>query len=286
MKRAEPIVWAPQIRCAVGEGPVEVGDMLYWVDIVDPRILRLDLTSGAVESWAMPEWTGFIVPRADRSDFIVGLKSGLHVFCPDPFNLIRMPGAEPLAAIDRFNDAKVDRDGCLWAGTMRADGAEAAGALNRVSKSGRLDPVDTGYLCPNGPAFGQDGTLYHADSTKGMVYRLTLAPDGALASKHIHIRFDDPDWGLPDGMTVDAEGCLWIAHWDGGRISRFDPDGALIEAWSLPASRITSCAFGGGGLDRLFITSAGHERDHEPDAGRLFEIHPGVCGVAATLFAG
>ena len=137
-----------------------------------------------------------------------------------------------------------------------------------------------------GPAFSPAGEwLYHADSPRRIVYCYAVGEDGRLSDRRAHIHFAD-DWGYPDAMTVDAHGYLWAAHWDGGRISRFDPDGTLDRAVHLPASRITSCAFGGAALDRLFVTSASLDCPDEPLAGAVFEIEPGAIGIAPTKFAG
>ena len=138
----------------------------------------------------------------------------------------------------------------------------------------------------NGPAFSLDGrTLYHTDSGVRTIYAFDLAADGSLAGKREFVRFRE-DWGFPDGMTTDAEGCLWVAHWAGARISRFDPAGALIRSIALPASNITSIAFAGPGLDRMFVTSSTIGREDEPEAGSLFELDPGVRGVPPRAFAG
>lgn len=136
---------------------------------------------------------------------------------------------------------------------------------------------------PNGwqtpPAVSPDGgTLYHSDTAAGVIHAYDLAPDGELSNKREHIRFQ-PTQGYPDGMTCDAEGGLWVAHFDGGRVSRFLPDGSLDETLTLPASRVTSCSFGGPELDQLYITTASHERDREELAGALFRVVPGVKGM-------
>src|SRR5207244_648779 len=115
-------------------------------------------------------------------------------------------------------------------------------------------------------------------------YRFDLDEGGMLHNKAPFISFAD-DWGFPDGMTVDVAGYLWVAHWDGGRVSRFNPDGELDRAVFLPTSRITSCTFAGPALDRLFVTSACDGCQHEPLAGALFEIAPGVAGLSPGAFA-
>ncbi len=156
----------------------------------------------------------------------------------------------------------------------------------------RLDPdmswslMDAGYRVANGPAFSPDGSiLYHADSAKRLIYRFDLDPAGALHDRRVHIRFEEA-WGYPDGMTTDAAGGLWVAHWDGARVSRFSPEGVLDRWIELPVSRPTSCAFGGADLDRLFITSASIGREDEALAGGLFEADPGARGLPTGMFAG
>lgn len=114
-------------------------------------------------------------------------------------------------------------------------------------------PVDDNYGVANGPAFSPEGDrLYHADSAQRLVYCFDLSPDGDLTNKRVFVRFND-DWGYPDGMTTDAKGGVWIAHWDGARISRFFPSGQHRSTLS-PVSVPTSCAFAGDKLDRMFVT--------------------------------
>lgn len=270
----------------VGEGPVWIAEenALYWVDVLGPKLHRVALDSGTIESRDLPEPIGFAVPRGRRRGFIAGLQSGFHALTFAPFALERIGDPEPDLPGNRMNDGKADPLGRLWAGTMKMEADEPCGSLYRLDPDLAWQRMDAGYLVPNGPAFGPDPDLfYHADSPRGLVYRMRLTPDGL--TKEPFIQFE-PDWGFPDGMTVDSEGHLWIAHWDGGRISRFDPEGRLDRWIGLPASRVTSCAFGGPGLDRLFVTTAQMDRHDEPFAGALFEINPGVAGLPPCRFAG
>jgi sugar lactone lactonase YvrE len=128
--------------------------------------------------------------------------------------------------------------------------------------------------------------MYHTDSGRRTVYRFEMSAIGELGARTPFLTFP-LGWGAPDGMTVDREGHLWIAHWDGGRISRFSPSGDQIFECMLPASQITNCAFAGDKLDRLFVTSAAIGKPDEPLAGALFEVDPqGHAGLAPRLFAG
>ncbi len=111
--------------------------------------------------------------------------------------------------------------------------------------------------------------MFHTDSAARTVYRFDLTDDGSIANKRAFIVFEQ-DWGYPDGMTVDAEGGLWIAHWGGGRVSRFDEQGRMERSIVLPASQTTNCCFAGQHLDRMFVTSAATGVD-EAQGGALFE---------------
>lgn len=232
----------------------------------------------------MLEPVGFIIPYKAGDSFMFGLKSGVLMFKPTPFRLTRLLQLEPDRPDNRLNDGKADAKGRLWAGTMAMNADRPEGAFYRVEPSLEWRAVDSGYTVPNGPAFASDACMaYHADSPRRRVYRLRLDDAGSLIDKQEFLHFDD-DWGVPDGMTVDAQDHLWIAHWDGGRISRFDPDGRLVCSIRLPVSRITSLAFAGPDLDRLFVTSARLDRADEPLAGALFEVDAGVTGRLPCYF--
>ncbi|PAU74460.1 SMP-30/gluconolactonase/LRE family protein [Halomonas salipaludis] len=137
----------------------------------------------------------------------------------------------------------------------------------------------------SGAARSPDGaTLYRSDTSAGVIHAFDLDVQGNVARKREHIRFPSTQ-GYPDGMACDREGGLWVAHWEGGRISRFLPDGRLDETLTLPASRVTACAFGGAGLDLLFITTAASQRSDEAAAGGLFCCRPGVTGLSVAEYA-
>lgn len=271
----------------VGEGPLWMAeeDALYWVDILGPAINRLSLRDGRLQRWPTPEPVGFIVP-CRSGGFIVGLRSGAHRLQLEPFELRPLGGPEPHLSENRLNDGKVDGQGRLWAGTMAMDGADPVGTLYRVESDLIWKPQDGGYRVTNGPAFSpaQD-QMYHADTFRRVVYRFDVSRSGELSGKTCFLRFPEA-WGYPDGLTMDAEGGLWVAHWGGGRVSRFDTTGGLERCIELPASQITSCAFAGPQLDRLFVTSARLDQDNEPLAGALFEVEAGVCGLPPGVFDG
>lgn len=275
-------------RDQLGEGPVwsPQHNALFWVDILGCRVHRLSLEDEAVTTWNMPEMIGWIIERQHAPGFIAGFKSGFAELSLEPLRIAHIVDPEPQRPGNRLNDAKADRNGRIWAGSMPIDANRPDGALYRFDVDRRVTQVDTGYTIANGPALSPDEQfLYHTDSRAGRIYRFRLQPDGTLCDRIVFIRFE-PEWGTPDGMTVDRDGGLWIAHWAGARISRFHDDGALDRSIGLPASQITSCAFAGPELDRLFVTSAAQGVEHEPYAGALFEVQPGVRGFAPNRYGG
>lgn len=259
---------------------------VYWVDILGQQIHRLILTDEQVTSWTMPEMIGWLIEREAYPGFIAGLGKGIVELELDPIRIRPIRTPEPDMPENRMNDAKADAVGRIWAGTMPISCDRPDGSFYRLDIDGALNLMDSGYTVTNGPAISADGgILYHTDSGATTVYRFALHDDGTLGPRAEHIRFER-DWGVPDGMTVDADGGLWIAHWGGGRVSRFDPDGRLERSIALPASQITNCVFAGPKLDRMFVTSASDGREDEPAAGALFEIDPGVTGLAPYRYGG
>lgn len=275
-------------RDRLGEGPIWVARLnrLFWVDILAPRLWSLSLADDTFQSWEMPEAIGWIVERAGRDDFLIGLASGIAELVLDPFAITPLLDPEPDRPDNRLNDAKVDPRGRLWLGSKSDSNPESKGALYRLDPDLTVTRQDDGYGVTNGPTFSVDGRwLYHTDSDARTVYRFALGADGSLGAREDFIRFD-PDWGYPDGMTTDSADGLWIAHWAGGRISRFTPEGALDRSIALPAQNITSACFAGPDLDRLFVTSAVIDSSGEAEAGCLFEVETGMTGRPATAFAG
>lgn len=279
------------VKTTLGEGPVWVAreQALYWHDIKGLRIFRMD-AAGSVTVYDTPFKVGSLAPR-EHEGFIAGTEQGLAIvdLLEKRYDLVIDP--EPERPGNRFNDGKVDRIGRFWAGTMDDKEKEATGALYRVDFEFRCTRIDDGYRVTNGPAFSPDGAiLYHNDSARQITYAFDLDEHGNASGKRVFARYGEDD-GYPDGMTVDAEGCLWIAFWDGWCVRRFSPGGERLEQIDLPVQRPTSCAFGGPDLDRLYVTSARIGLDEkelamQPYAGGLFLLSPGVGGVAEVPFAG
>jgi len=277
------------LRDQLGEGLLwsERENAVYWVDILAQSLHRLSLADEALTTWPMPQRIGWVIERQSQPGFIAGLESGFHQLTLDPVALRFIADPEPQFPNNRLNDAGVDNFGRIWAGTMDTDAEVESGSLYCLEPNFKLTRRDTGYIVTNGPVFSPDFQfLYHNDTPRGVVYRFSLNSRGELRDKTEFLRFPR-EWGFPDGMTVDAEGGLWIAHWGGGRVSRFDADGDLERLIRLPASQVTNCVFAGAELDRLFVTSAATGCEQEPFAGVLFEVDAGgVRGLPPRYFAG
>ncbi|HMJ93765.1 MAG TPA: SMP-30/gluconolactonase/LRE family protein [Allosphingosinicella sp.] len=278
------------VHAILGEGPVWVAarNALYWTDIEGRRVYRRDFADGNVSQWATPFRVGSLAPYKGGG-FVAGTDRGLYFADPERnlYNPIADP--EPELPTNRFNDGKVDRAGRFWAGTMDGTEKAAQGSLYRLDPDLSLTRVDEGYSVTNGPAFSPDGRiLYHNDSGRQLTYAFDLDEAGNVSNRRAFASFGTGD-GYPDGMTVDSEGCLWIAFWDGWCLRRLSPEGELLEVLQVPVARPTSCAFGGPDLDHLFITSARRDFDEtalaaQPQAGGLFVAKPGVKGLAEAVF--
>jgi xylono-1,5-lactonase len=279
------------VHAVLGEGPLWVASehSLCWLDIKGRKIFRLS-EEGELSQWPTPFRVGSIAPRSSGG-FIAGTDQGIAEIDLSTGRLRILFDPEENRPNNRFNDGKVDRAGRFWAGTMDDQEREASGTLYRFDASLDWVAVDGGYKVTNGPAFSPDGRLmYHNDSGRQLTYVFDLDEAGNAANRRTFLQFGDGD-GYPDGMTVDREGCLWIAFWDGSCVRRFSPDGELLESVEMPVSRPTSCAFGGPNLDRLYITSASiglaeTALKMQPNAGGLFMFTPGVQGIADVPFAG
>jgi len=260
---------------------------VYFVDIKGQRILRCAADGSARREWSTPRQVGFVVPA--RDGLLCGLQGGLHYLDQDSGAFTPLCAVEPEQPGNRINDGFVDAQGRLWFGTM--DDAETwpTGALYRLSAGGEPQLADVGYVVSNGPAISPDGrTLYHNDTLSKLTFAFDVAPDGSLQGKRVFADFDGQP-GYPDGMAVDAEGCVWIAHYGGWRIDCFSPRGALLNSISFPCANVTKLAFGGSDLRTVFVTTArkglsAEELERQPLAGALFSFRSEVSGLPGQVF--
>ena len=281
-------IWRGHSIC--GEGPLWIPEEqgLYWVDIDGCKAHQFQLENGEVKSWDFPEKTGWILPREGRSDFIAGCKSG--IYSVDFESGVREKMLDPESEIpeNRFNDAKVDAEGRIWTGSTDDLEVNPTGWLYRIDADWSFSKWDGPYIVPNGPAITNDGgTLYHVDSLGRRIYAFDKNDDGSLSNRRLFVELQSSD-GFPDGLTVDDENAIWLAHWGGSRITRFLPDGTIDGILEIPVPQVTSCTFGGPDRNLLFITTASRDLDLKkfPLAGGVFCTKTSVTGRASPRFKG
>ena len=273
-------------RDILGEGLVWSSrrNSVFWVDIIGQSLQELHLPTDAIRRWPLPQRVGWVMER-ESGGLLVGLKSGIAALSLEPFHIEHLCSPEPDRPQNRLNDAVVDPQGNLWFGTKDDSDQQASGALYRLDRDFQCTRQDDGYRVPNGPVFTLDGRqFWHADSLLRVIYTFEVGPDGGARDRREFLRFPE-DWGLPDGMALDSEGHLWVAHWGVGRVSRFTPDGNLDRCLNLPTPLTTNVVFAGPQLSRMFVTSA-QNNSSDPYAGALFEVDAGALGTPSMLFAG
>ncbi len=289
-----PVELIVDARATLGEGPVWHArtQRLYWVDIEEGTLHVHDPGGEPDVVYPVGQLLGAAVPRRSGG-MILAMQDGLAAFDLHTRQITPLAAPERHLPDNRSNDGKCDARGRFWIGTMSKSRTPGAASLYRLDPDGSVHHMLGELTNSNGLDWSPDQrTLYHIDTPTMQVAAFDFnAEAGTIANRRVVVAFP-PGAGRPDGMTVDAEGMIWVAHWDGGRVSRWDPThGRLLGEIPLPAARVTSCAFGGPNLDRLYITTArfglseGQSRE-QPHAGGLFAATPGVAGLASHEFAG
>lgn len=279
------------LRAEVGEGPVWDDRLLrlYWIDITQGRLFWMDEAGGCVREHAFAGMIGTVALTTDPGTVLVALEHGLHFFSPASGALRFF--AHPASAEKgcRYNDGKPDRSGRLWIGSMHPEGREGRGSLYCCHPDGSSRRVLQNLSIPNGLDWSPDqSAFYFVDSPARSltVWRVAegteelVRPSGAWdLSGH---------QGVPDGLTVDTDGRIWIAFWGGHAVKAFDPlSGNCFATVTTPASQTASCAFGGPRQDDLWITTAAYrEAREESGAGFLYRAVTGARGLPAHRFGG
>lgn len=281
MTRAEVAVRA---AAELGEGPTwdPAAGRLVWVDILSSRVHTYEPSTGRRTIMATEQHVGAAKPRAGGG-LVVNLRDGIGLYDADGgFSwLFRDP-----VAGRRGNDAAVAPDGALWAGTMRYDEAPGGGTLTRFAADGQRTTVLDDVAVSNGTGWSPDGRLmYYIDSPTRRVDVFDFV-DGRARGRRPFVEIEEGA-GFPDGLTVDADGCVWVALWDGAAVRRYTPDGELDCVIELPTPRVTACAFGGAGLTDLYVTTArvGLSAPH-PVAGSLLVVPGAGKGLPQPAFSG
>lgn len=293
MGNPEPVL---DLRADLGEGSIwnDARQRLHWIDIERHQLYTYDPATGENRACDVGQRIGTVVPRS-RGGVMVALQEGFAAVDLDTGRvtmMVRPPDHDP--AVLRFNDGKCDPAGRFWAGSMELKkGPQPQGRLYRLDADGSVRVMLRGLGTSNGLAWSLDRrTLYFIDTPLVRVDAFDYdAATGDIANRRTVITIP-PDFGHPDGSTLDAEGMLWTALWEGWGVARWNPTtGELLQRIRLPVARVTSCAFGGPDLATLYLTTASHglsaaQRAEQPLAGSLFRVVPGVRGLRAPSYAG
>ena len=266
-----------------GEGPIWHPDenALYWLDIPDGELFRYDPATDENELlYDDPDAIGGYTIQPDGSLLLFEDRGRVEHFDDGEVSVVieELPGEED----SRFNDVIADPEGRVFAGTMPTD--DQLGTLYSLDTDGSIESVYEGADIPNGMGFSPDReTMYFAESEAHLVHQFDYdAATGAIDEVDPFLEVDGPE--VPDGLTVDANGDVWIAFWDGERVARYDPEGVEQERVEFPAKKVSCITFGGEDYEDAYVTTAlgedGTTREEEGDgAGSLFRFEPGVSGV-------
>jgi sugar lactone lactonase YvrE len=280
-------------RALLCECPVwdEQAEALLWVDILGAQVHRLEPATGARTTLEAGRPVGALACRSGGG-LVLAVEEGFAS------TDARMQKVRPIAALHepggrmRLNDGKCDPAGRFLAGTMAYDCEPGAGRLLRLSADGSIATLVDSVTIPNGLAWSDDGrTLYFVDSAEAAIDAFDYDVETGDLGRRRRVVAIPPGVGSPDGMTIDTDGCLWVAMWGGGAVRRYTPDGTLDQVVPLPTPIVTSCTFGGPALDTLFVTTAraglAPERAAVDElAGAVFALDPGTTGRPARRFAG
>ena len=285
------------IRAVLGEGPSwdARNAVLYWVDIIGGKVHVHNPTDRSDRTIPVQKYVSAVVPRKSGGA-VVTLQHGYY-------SLDLASGRfEPLSEQveteipgNRFNDGKVDPAGRFWAGTMDMAERGPKGALYVLEKNRALRKVLSGVSISNGLGWNPNNkVMYYIDTPTRKVAAFDYdLQSGAITNRRTAVDFTVQNQkGNPDGLAVDAEGMIWVAHWGGSRITRWDPArGTLLDTISFPALQVSSCCFGGKNLDELYVTTARNELDSkileaQPLTGALFMVRPGVRGLPTYAYDG
>lgn len=279
----------------VGESPVWCPESkrLYWVDITGQKIHRFDPETGINETFCLPEPVTALAVRA-RGGLVLSLRKRFAFFDLETQALAYLGDPEADLPENRFNDAKCDRQGRFWAGTMsNVHWDSPSGALYRLDADGSISCHQREVICANGMGWSPDNrTMYFTESFRYAIYAYDFeAGAGTISNRRLFASLDRKTGGFPDGLTVDAEGHVWSVHNAIGKVVRYTPEGEVEREVTLPVPRPCGCSFGGANLDVLYITTARETLTPEqieryPLSGSLFHVVPGVRGLAEAQFAG
>lgn len=273
----------------LGEGITWHSEMerVFWVDIQQARLHSCREDGSDFQTTQFDERVSAFSFGNDQK-MILAMASGLASYDLETETLERFHLFEPDLPSTRMNDGKNDRNGNFIVGGMDENGLNKISSVLHIAADRTVTPLILGVGCTNSLAFNKEGSeMYFACTSERHIYRYHYDSENALVYDRKLFATLGDDSGFPDGSTVDDENHLWNAHWSGGRITRYTPNGEITETISLPVSNVTCCTFGGKNMNRLFITTAWDElsveqREQQPLAGGLFYLDTDTSGIADT----
>ncbi len=285
----------PHSPCTLGEGPIwdEENYSLIWVDITEGKVHELDVLEQRTRTLDVKDLVGSVA-LCDDGDLLIALKSGISLVDRKNGDIKKLLDPEEFLKDNRFNDGKCDPAGRFWIGSMNMDEETPSGNLYRLDSDLVCDRLLDELTISNGLAWSPDQkTFYHIDSPTMEVVAFNYNIDnGELTNRHTVITIPEKE-GFPDGMTIDSEGMLWICHWGGWQVARWNPGtGEKLTSIKMPVSQVTCCTFGGKDYKDLYVTTARKgltekELKQEPEAGSTFLIkncgHQGSAPFRFTL---
>jgi len=288
------IVWRGPAM--LGEGPLwhPQEQKLYWLDCIKPELHQFDPNTKEKKGWLLPAKIGSIAPR-EAGGLVAAIGTGVAFINITNDGQVKVePQVEVITKESRLrlNDGKCDRQGRFWFGTVAPDFSNPTGMLYRLDADKKVTEMVQGIKVSNGLGWSPDNKhMYYTDSLQHKIFRYDFdTTTGGISNQIVFANIPESE-GVPDGLTVDAEGCVWSAQWNGWRVTRYRPDGSIDKVIKMPAQRPTSCMFGGKDLDILYVTSASQDvgEDHPLPGdldGVLFAIRVGTKGFPEPAYRG
>ena len=281
-----------EIKSKLGEGAFwdHLHQRLYWVDIEGKKVHIFHPETGKNTSFETPSRVGTVVPK-NSQEAVIALEDGIYILNTSSGSIALLSDVEKDMTYNRFNDGKCDPNGNLWVGSMHLDQSAPKANLYKVAPNGQATKMLDSVTISNGIVWTADKkTMYYIDTPTGHIRAFDFDhKNSSISNERIAVVIPE-SLGFGDGMTIDKEDKLWVALWNGNAVARFDPlTGNLLEKIEVQAHNVTSCSFGGKNFDTLYITTSSLDMNEEeirkyPLAGSLFEVKPGVKGVAGNFF--
>ncbi|WP_121663177.1 SMP-30/gluconolactonase/LRE family protein [Metabacillus litoralis] len=281
-------------KATLGEGPHWNGEeqALYWVDIIGKRLHRYDPLTKENKTFTFNQYVGAAVP-AQLGKMLLAMHDGIYRLDLETEDLILVANPETNQPHIRFNDGKCDSSGRFYIGTMALNIEKGKGALYRLDPSGHIHKILSSVTISNGLAWSPDEKfMYYIDTPTGEVTVFSYDKQtGSISSKKTSVVIPN-EMGSPDGMTIDSDGMIWVAHWDGSRVTQWNPyTGKQLDEVVVPVKHVTSCTFGGEHLDELYITTARQglseeELEKYPLSGGLFKVKTKAKGMKGNGYKG